>query len=344
VPPAVLTVGGWFDAEDPIGPFKIFQAVEKYDPDTSNHLIMGPWAHGAWAGRAGDRLGDVRFNSNTSKFYREQIEFPFFNYHLNGKGTADIPKAWVFETGTNRWRRYDSWPPKSAVQRKLYLREGGRLSFDAPQQDDGHDEYISDPNRPVPFIDFIARGMPQRYMVSDQRFASKRTDVLVYETEPLAQDVRVAGPIAPELWVSTTGTDSDYVVKLIDVYPEDFPELDPNPANVRMGGYQQLVRGEPFRGKFRNSLETPEPMVPGELTKITFEMPGVDHVFRKGHKIMVQIQSSWFPLVDRNPQTFVDIPNAKPEEFQKATQRVSRSKEKSSSIGLLVIEPTGSAR
>jgi len=259
VPPAVMTVGGWFDAEDLVGPFKVFHAVEKNDPDVSNHLVIGPWSHGAWAGR-------------------------------------------------------------------------------------GVDEYVSDPNRPVPFIDSISLGMPQRYMVGDQRFASKRTDVLVYQTEVLAEDISVVGPVAPELWVSTTGTDSDFVVKLIDVYPDDFPALDPNPANIRMGGYQQLVRGEPFRAKFRNSLETPEPMVPGELTRIAFEMPDIAHVFRKGHKIMVHIQSSWFPLVDRNPQTFVDIPHAQPEEFQIATQRVSRSKGASSSIELSVIDAADSGR
>lgn len=196
----------------------------------------------------------------------------------------------------------------------------------------------------MPFIDSISLGMPQRYMVGDQRFASKRTDVLVYRTEVLAEDISVVGPVAPELWVSTTGTDSDFVVKLIDVYPDDFPALDPNPANIRMGGYQQLVRGEPFRAKFRNSLETPEPMVPGELTRIAFEMPDIAHVFRKGHKIMVHIQSSWFPLVDRNPQTFVDIPHAQPEEFQIATQRVSRSKGASSSIELSVIDAADSRR
>jgi len=341
VPPAVMTVGGWFDAEDPVGPLKVYRAIERNDPETANHLVMGPWSHGAWAWGDGDRLGDVRFNSNTSEYYREKIEFPFFDHYLNGDGTADLPAAWVFETGTHRWRRYDAWPPKSAEPRRLYLRDGGRLSFDPPTEDEAIDEYVSDPNRPVPFIDSIARGMPQPYMVGDQRFAAKRTDVLVYATEPLAEDISIAGPISPELWVSTSGTDSDFVVKLIDVYPNDFPDPDPNPTEVRMGGYQQLIRGEPFRTKFRNSLETPEPMVPGELTRIAFEMPDVAHVFRKGHRIMVQIQSSWFPLVDRNPQTFVDIPYAEPEAFQKATQRVGRSAAASSSIEVLVVGGSG---
>ncbi len=341
VPPAVMTVGGWFDAEDPLGPLKVYRAIEEKSPDTSNHLVMGPWAHGGWSGGDGDRLGEVSFHSKTSQFYRDRIEFPFFDSYLNGNGTADLPAAWIFETGTHRWRRFDAWPPREATPRRLYLRAEGKLSFDPPAQSEATDRYVSDPNRPVPFTDSIAREVPQSYMVGDQRFASKRTDVLVYRTDPLPQDVSIAGPISPELWVSTSGTDSDFVVKLIDVYPSDFPDPDPNPTEVRMGGYQQLIRGEPFRAKFRNSLENPEPMIPGELTRIAFEMPDVAHVFRKGHRIMVQIQSSWFPLVDRNPQTFVDIPHAEPKDFQQATQTVSRSASRSSSVGVLVLETPG---
>jgi len=337
VPPAVMTVGGWFDAEDPVGPMKIFRAVEKNDPATANHLVMGPWSHGAWARGDGDRLGDVAFNSKTAEFYREEIEFPFFDYYLNGNGEATLPTAWVFETGTHRWRRFDAWPPPGVESRRFYLREGGKLSAEAPNEEEAVDEYVSDPNRPVPFVDYVTQGMPVAYMVGDQRFAARRTDVLVYETETLREDVGVAGPISAELWVSTTGTDADYVVKVIDVYPHDFP--DPEEKVKGMGGYQQLVRGEPFRAKFRNSLERPEPMVPGELTRIAFDMPDVCHVFRRGHKIMVQIQSSWFPLVDRNPQVLVDIPHAGPEDFQKATQRVSRSRDAASSIGFLVLDP-----
>lgn len=338
VPPAVMTVGGWYDAEDLVGPLNIFHAIEENDPATSNHLVMGPWSHGGWAWGDGDRLGHVRFNSKTSEFYREKIEFPFFDHHLNGNGEADLPKAWVFETGTNRWRRFASWPPRGTEIRKLYFRAGGGLSFNPPTEESAADEYVSDPARPVPFVDDIVHGMPQAYMVNDQRFASKRTDVLVYQTEPLTEDVTVLGPISPELWMSTSGTDSDFVVKLIDVYPHDYPDNDPNPAGVRMGGYQQLVRGEPFRAKFRNSLEKPDPMVPGQLTRIAFTMPDIAHVFRRGHRIMVQVQSSWFPLVDRNPQTFVDIPSASAGDFRKATQRVARSKDRSSSIGLPVMD------
>jgi putative CocE/NonD family hydrolase len=337
VPPAVMIVGGWFDAEDLPGPLSVFHSVEDRNPETSSHLVMGPWVHGGWAWGDGDRLGNVRFNSKTSEFYREKIEFPFFDYHLNGQGDGKLPKVWVFETGTNQWRRYGAWPPQETVTRKLYFRSGAKLSFDPPVKESAADEYVSDPNKPVPFLGYITRGMAQEYMVSDQRFAASRTDVLVYETDPLPEDVTIVGPVSPELYVSTSGTDSDFVVKLIDVYPNDFPDNAPNPANVRMGGFQQLVRGEPFRAKFRHSFEKPVAMTPGEITRIEFDMPDICHVFRKGHKIMVQVQSSWFPLVDRNPQKYVDIPHAKPEDFHKATQRVSRAKSSASAIAVRVL-------
>ena len=342
VPPAVLTVGGWFDAEDPVGPLKVFRSVEEKNPTVANHLVMGPWSHGVWAWSSGEKLGDVRFNSETAEFYREEIEFPFFDYHLNGNGDGKLAKAWVFQTGTNQWRTFDAWPPPEAVSLKLFLREGGALSWEAPAAEAAEDHYVSDPNRPVPFIGHVASRMPRSYMVGDQRFASKRTDVLVYQTNALTEDVAVVGAVSPDLWVATSGTDSDFVVKLIDVYPDDFPDNEPNPAETRMGGYQQLVRGEPFRAKFRNSFEETEPMVPDQLTRITFDMPDICHVFRRGHRIMIQIQSSWFPLVDRNPQIYTDIPNAKPEDFQKATQRVSRSRGAASSIGLRVLKAVGS--
>ena len=337
-PPAVMTVGGWFDAQDPAGIFKIFRAIEKQAPGTSNHLVVGPWSHGGWSRGDGDRLGDVRFLAETSEFYREEIEFPFFDRELNGAEHEDLPRVLVFETGTHRWRRFESWPPPSAVARKLHFRARGGLGFMPSQEADAADEYTSDPARPVPFVNRPVVGVPKEYMVSDQRFASKRPDVLVYETEPLAEDLTVVGPVSPELYVTTSGSDADFVIKLIDVYPEDFPDNDPNPSDVRMGGYQQLVRGAPFRAKFRSSFEKPEPMVPGELTRIAWTTPDVCHTFRTGHKIMVQVQSSWFPLVDRNPQTFVDIPNARPEDFQPARHQVSRSKGASSSVGILVLD------
>ena len=318
IKPAVLTVGGWFDAEDLSGPLKVFRSIEKNSPGANSTIVMGPWSHGGWSRTDGDALGSVTFNAKTSLFFRENIEFAFFNYYLKGKNDPKLPKAYLFETGTNQWRKYDQWPPKDAPSRTLHLQANGKLSFDSGPAD-GFDEYVSDPNKPVPYIGYIAQGMTREYMVDDQRFASTRTDVLTYETDALTADITVAGPIHPTLHVSTTGTDSDFIVKLIDVYPNDVPQAE------KLGGYQQLVRGEPFRGKFRNSFEKPEPFTPGKEAIIDFTMPDINHTFRKGHRIMVQIQSSWFPLIDRNPQKFLIIPDAKPADFQKATPRVYRT-------------------
>jgi putative CocE/NonD family hydrolase len=346
IKPAVLFVGGWFDAEDLAGPLKLFQASEKNKPAAPNTLIMGPWSHGGWADMDGDKLGHLDFGSKTGEFYRDNIELPFFVYHLKDKGSGlktsregSIPKAWLFETGTNQWRRFDAWPPGEARGKTLYLGPGGRLSFE-PAQGSGNefDEYISDPDKPVPVIGHIGAGMPFDYMTEDQRFASRRTDVLVYQTEPLDHDITIAGPITPVLQVSTSGTDSDFVVKLIDVYPNDYPDPYPNPAGIHMAGYEQLVRGEPFRGKFRRSLEKPEPFTPGQPEKIEFVMPDVCHTFRPGHRIMVQVQSSWFPLTDRNPQKFLNIPTAKASDFVKAVERVYRDGKEGSRIRVMVLE------
>jgi len=344
VTPAVLFVGGWFDAEDLAGPLKLFHSLETNGPIAPDTLIMGPWRHGGWAGGAGDTLGNLNFGSKTGEFYREHIELPFFIEHLKGKGEglkskadAAPPKAWLFVTGMGEWRKFDSWPAKNAVAHELYFNADGKLS-EKSAQDVGYDEYISDPNRPVPVIGEIGAGMPGDYMTYDQRFAAQRPDVLVYQTEPLDHDVTIAGPITSVLSVSTTGTDSDFVVKLIDVYPSDYPDPDPNPTHLHMGGYQQLVRGEPFRGKFRNSFEKPEALTPGKRARIEFWMPDVCHTFRPGHRIMVQVQSSWFPLVDRNPQQFLDIPHAKASDFQKATERVYRGGADSSRIKVLMLE------
>ena len=260
-------------------------------------------------------------------------------------GTETVAQATVFETGTNRWRRFDAWPPAGLQPRTLYLLGDGRLAGDAPAAGEAFDEYVSDPGRPVPYVGHVQMGMQGDYMTEDQRFAAARPDVLVYRTEALEEDLTVLGPIGVTLHVSTTGTDADFVVKVIDVYPGDLPTpewkgAEPRPANhVRMGGYQQLVRGEPFRGKFRRSFEKPEPFTPGEPDVIRFELPDVAHAFRRGHRLMVQVQSSWFPLTDRNPQTFTDIPRARPEDFQKATQRVYRSSARPSSI-TLAVEPS----
>jgi hypothetical protein len=350
---AVLTVGGWFDAEDLSGPFKVFRSLEQNDPGIYNGLVEGPWVHGGWGRLEGDHLGSVSFAARTALYFRDNIEFPFFEKYLKGKGTEDLPKAYVFETGTNVWRKYASWPPASAKARVLYFQDHGGLSFLAPEtRQEAFDEYVSDPNLPVPFIDYPARAVPQEYMVGDQRFASTRPDVLVYQTAPLEQDVTIAGPISPRLFVSTTGTDSDFVVKLIDVYPPDYPQpeeakgapatppppTDVPPPSIILAGYQQLLRGWPLRAKFRNSFEKPEPMTPGQVEELDFTAPDINHTFRRNHRIMIQVQSTWFPLIDRNPQTFVNIPDARPEDFKKATQRVYRGKGKSSGVIVHVLE------
>lgn len=337
IKPAVLTVGGWFDAENLFGALETYKSVEANSPGASNSIVMGPWLHGGWSKSEGDGLGDVRFGSKTGAYYRETIEFPFFQFHLKGKGDGKFPEAWMFETGTNQWRKYDTWPPKNAKPKTLSFHPKGKLSLDGPPRSSAsgeYDEYISDPAKPVPFIDKTVIGMAPEYMVSDQRFASRRTDVLTFTTDVLTADTTLVGKIGAELHVSTTGTDSDWIVKLIDVYPDDYPDLNPNPTGVKMGGYQQLIRGDVIRGKFRNSLEKPEPFKPGEPTAIRFAIPDINHTFRPGHRIMVQVQSTWFPLVDRNPQTFINIPTAKATDFQKATQRIYFSADRPSRLNV----------
>jgi len=329
IKPAVMTVGGWFDTENLFGALQVYQNTERSSPNANNILVMGPWVHGGWSRNDGDALGAVKFNSKTSEFYREKIELPFFQHHLKEKADPKLPEAYVFETGTNVWRKQDAWPPKAAKARELYFQAGGKLSFTAPQDANAFDEYISDPLKPVPYVTDISNAMTKEHMVADQRFASTRTDVLVYESEVLTEDLTIAGPIKPTLHVSTTGTDSDWIVKVIDVYPDDLEGT--------MGGYQQLLRGEVFRGKFRNSYDKPEPFEPGVAAKVAYTMNDVYHTFRRGHKVMVQIQSSWFPIVDRNPQKFLDINNAKESDFQKATQHVYRSRELPSRVGVLVM-------
>ena len=342
---AVLVVGGWFDAEDLSGPFRTFYATSKLNPDTPTTLVEGPWVHGGWARGDGSHLCDIQFNAKTSEYFRVNIQLPFFEHYLKGKGAAQ-PKAVVFETGTNVWRSFDAWPPKAASPKTLYFHANGKLSFDPPNESKGVDEYVSDPNRPVPFVGYTTDTVPQRYMVDDQRFATYRPDVLVYETDPLEEDVTIAGPISPALKIASSGTDSDFVVKLIDVYPETYkaPEDSTSPNKrildappVRMGGYQELLRGEPFRAKFRSSWEKPEPLIPGKEADINFTMPDLFHTFRAGHRIMVQVQSSWFPVTDRNPQTFTDIPNAAPEQFQRATEQVFHQKDAASGVEVLVL-------
>lgn len=344
---AVLTVGGWFDAEDPQGPLTTYQAIKRNNPGTVNSLVMGPWTHGGWQRNDGAKIGRVEFGFNTAEYFRKNVLLPFFEKHLKDKADVKLAEVYAFETGTNVWREYAAWPPRNASKKVLYLQSENRLDWGRPTAANAFDEYVSDPAKPVPFIDAISTRVPQEYMVADQRFAATRPDVLVYRSAVLEEDVTIAGPITPRLFVSTSGTDSDFVVKLIDVYPPEFPEptsaetappKDPQPAKFVMSGYQQLVRGEPMRGKFRQSFEKPVAFTPGKVEPLNFHMPDVHHTFRRGHRIMIQIQSSWFPLVDRNPQTFVRIPEAKASDFQKATQRIYRSKQESSGIELYVID------
>jgi len=334
IKPAVMLVGGWYDTEDPQGLLRQHDFMQKNGPPPVNMLVMGPWNHGGFARGDGDRLGNVNFGSKTGVYYREKIELPFFLYYLKGRGDGKFPQAYVFQTGMNQWRKFDTWPPAAATPTTIWLDAKGALAWRQPEQA-GFDEYLADPNKPVPYIGALGTRVLNSYMTEDQRFAAERPDVLVYKSGMLDHDVNVFGPISIDLKVSTTGTDSDFDVKLIDVYPGDAPDYNaPAPAPAvpgapaataapsLMGGYQQLVRGEPFRGKFRKSFEKPIPFEPGRPDRITFAMPDIAHTFRAGHRIMVQIQSSWFPLTDRNPQKFMEIPKALSTDFVKATQRV----------------------
>jgi putative CocE/NonD family hydrolase len=347
IAPAVLTVGGWFDAEDLFGALEVYKWTGKQGPLSTNRLVMGPWFHGGWLRSDGDRLGDVSFGAKQSLFYREKIELPFFRQYLKDAPDPKLPGAYVFRTGANEWHALDTWPPPETTSKSLYLQADGKLSFDPPAEGapPGYEEYVSDPAKPVPYMNGIATGMTREHMVDDQRFAARRPDVLTFQTDPLKDDVTVAGPVSPSLFVSTSGTDSDWVVKLIDVYPDDFappatPGADAPPiAGSRMGGYQQLVRGEAMRGKFRNSYAKPEPFTPNQPAKVEYVMPDIFHTFRKGHRIMVQVQSSWFPLVNRNPQVFTDINKAKDSDYRKATQRVYHRADLASQIKLPVWTP-----
>lgn len=339
--PAILTVGGWYDAEDLLGTLQTYKTIEKNNPGVQNTVVMGPWVHGGWKlseGGSEDR-GIFPF-SGTRNYFQEKIELPFFNYHLKGKGLPDIPEAVVFETGTDQWRSFESWPPAEAKETKMFFADQGRIRSTPPPTSalPGFDEYLSDPAKPVPYTMKVTARYNKDYFIEDQRFAAARPDVLVYSGEPLAKDMTVSGPIRAELYVSSTGTDADWVVKVIDVYPDDAPDPKDNPLGIRLGGYQRLVRGDIMRGKFRNSFEKPEPFAPGRVARVQFELPDVQHTFLKGHRIMVQVQSSWFPLFDRNPQTFVNIRTAAAKDFRKATQRVYRTSRYPSGITLRVLE------
>jgi putative CocE/NonD family hydrolase len=334
---AVMTVGGWFDAEDLFGPLETYRNTERMNPGITNFLVMGPWAHGDWGRKEGEKLGEINFHAKTSEYFHDKIELPFFRRFLKGDTNFAPSEAHVFETGTAQWRKFDAWPPKQATARTLYFHGNGELKFEKPSETGAFDEYISDPAKPVPYTMELTTDYPRSYPTHDQRFAASRPDVLVYETDVLEEDITFAGPLQATLHVSTSGTDSDWVIKLIDVYARDYPDPEPNPKYVRMGGYQQLVRGDVFRGKFRNSFEKPDPFKPNEAARIEFAMPDIFHTFRRGHRVMIQVQSTWFPLVDRNPQTFVNIPTASENDYQKATQRVYRSHDAASSLTVQVL-------
>jgi putative CocE/NonD family hydrolase len=336
-----LNVAGWYDQEDFRGPLRIYELLEKHDTKDRNFLVVGPWNHGGWDSRA-TGLGRVTWGSDTGRHFRERVQAPFFAYYLKGKGDAPPPEARVFQTGANRWEAYDRWPPKQAVTRKLYLHAGGKLSFDPPAGD-GADEYVSDPANPVPYRPrpvrptYPGREWPE-WMVQDQRFTHRRPDVLSYETEPLTEDVVVAGSMTVTLFGATSGTDSDWIARLIDVYPETY---EPDPG---MGGYQLLIAGEPVRARFRKSYEKPEPVKPDAVEEYVVNLNWGHHRFRRGHRIMVQVSSTWFPVIDRNPQKFVpNIYEAEDEDFRKARQRVFRSAEFPSHVSLQTL-PVGAGR
>jgi putative CocE/NonD family hydrolase len=339
----VLLVATWFDAQDFWGPFRMHEALVANNPDNPTHFVVGPWLHGGHARTDGDRLGHIEFGSKTAQYYREQIELPFFDYHLRGEGSFELAKVRAFETGRNAWRSLEQWPPADTKPLTLYLDEGATLSRTAPSASGSADSYVSDPARPVPYTAEIRTTEGHEFMVEDQRFAWTRPDVLHYQTEPLAEDLTIAGPIVASLNVATTATDVDFVVKLIDVFPADAPDPDPNPTGVRMGGFQMLLAADILRCKFRNSMTNPEPMVPGQTTRIEIPLGDKLHTFAKGHRIMVQIQSSWFPMFDRNPQTFVDIYHAQPSDYRPATNTVFRSSEAPSFVTVQVSESNASA-
>jgi putative CocE/NonD family hydrolase len=334
---AVLTAGGWFDAEDLWGALNTYAATERQNPGTPNYLVMGPWYHGMWADGDGTSFGDLSFGTATSLWYRESVELPFFERYLRDQKVPEPPEATVFQTGVNRWRAFPQWPPAGLSPLSLYLSDKKALSGSEPTTA-GQDVYVNDPAQPTPYLaDRTSKERPPVYMVDDQRFAEKRPDVATFRGPVLAKDLAVAGPIDVDLWVSTTGTDADFVVKVIDEWPADSKEVSPRAKS--MAGYEQLLRGDVMRGKFRNSLEKPEPFVPGQPTRVHFRLNDVLHTFKAGHRVMVQVQSSWFPLVDRNPNQFLDIYQARDEDFKKATITLYHDPEHPSSLKFGVLGP-----
>jgi putative CocE/NonD family hydrolase len=334
-----LNVAGWWDQEDFYGPVKIYELLEKNDTNHFNYLAAGPWRHGSWASGTGQKLGNIDFVNHTSEYFRKEIQAPWFAYWLHDKGARPAHEATTFETGSNTWKNWDAWPPKDGVvNRKLYFRADGKLSFDAPSDAAAFDEYVSDPANPVPYR---PRPVEETYsegsrwgtwLLEDQRFVDHRPDVLTWQTDVLTDDMTVAGDVMAHLFASTSGTDSDWVVKLIDVYPQSVA------GDRKMSGYELMISNEVFRGRFRNSFEKPEPLVANQVAPFAIDIHTTDHVFLKGHRIMVQVQSTWFPIIDRNPQKYVpNIFKAEAADYQKAAQHIHRSKQYASNVELPVV-------
>ncbi len=321
---AMLVVGGWYDAEDLAGTLGSFEAIERNHASAQATLVMGPWSHGGWRRGDGDALGGVHWSSKTAAFYTDSVEFPFIMHHLKDMAAPALPKALVFRTGADTWERLDAWPRTNTRRKSLFLQRDGGLSFGAPPAGRAFTSYVSDPARPVPSSDHIeGAGMPADYMTGDQRFAAQRPDVAVFQTAVLTEDVTISGAVSPVLHVATNGTDADFIVKLVDVFPGIDPVANGLPGDRASPGYQQLVRGEPFRARYRRSPEHPVPFIPLVPDSLRFTMPAINHTFRRGHRIMVQVQSSWFPHIDRNPQKFVtNLFAATSKDFQSATMRV----------------------
>lgn len=331
IQPAILTVGGLYDAEDCYGAWNLYKAIEKQNPGINNKIVMGPWYHGQWARGDGSSLGAIHFGSKTSEWYQNHIELPFFQYHLKGKGSLDnLAEATIFFSGENNWKKLEHWPPRQMNPTPLYLQPNGGLDWMPVFGKKAPTEYISDPNKPVPYADGIHFNRTREYMIDDQRFADRRPDVVSFVTPELDSNLTLAGPVIADLLVSISSTDADFVVKLIDVFPDD--------TVAALSGFQQLVRGEIMRGKYRKSFEVPIPFKPNKPERVKFELPDVAHTFKKGHKLMIQIQSSWFPLMDRNPQQFMNIYEAKPNDFIKATIRIHHDGEQASNILLPVVQ------
>lgn len=344
IQPAMMVVGGTFDAEDCYGAWNLYKAIEKQCPNTKNKIVMGPWFHGGWSRGDGSHLGNVRFGAKTAEYYQSKVELPFFNYYLKGNGEGNkLPEALVFFTGENNWKEFESWPPVKTKEKRIYFHAGQKLSFDQPTAKESFAKYTSDPNKPVPYTEDVHLRRTREYMTDDQRFAARRTDVLVYETDILTDDITLAGPVIADLKVMLSTTDADFVVKVIDVFPGDF-SYDASycckgaESNSEMSGYQMLVRGEIFRGRYRNSFEKPEAFVPGKVETVKFELPDVAHTFKKGHKLMIQVQSSWFPLFDRNPQQFVNIYKCDDKDFVPCEIKVFQQENAASSIVLPLLE------